>query len=168
MVHRGERRDVPQSDSCTAANSISIRSPRRRRQGPYAGVCCGINETGSNPNIAGTHFVGSTAAVLFLEESKQTRRLGMEVLISFFALRPTFTVLGLKVVWYIYLLNTVVQTYIAVSGISRVLAQRGISMEVWLPNSIPLILGLVAQLVIVRLLIEVAAIIISNSNTSKG
>ena len=92
----------------------------------------------------------------------------MEVLISFFALRPTFTVLGLKVVWYIYLLNTFVQTYIAVSGISRALAQRGISMEVWLPNSIPLILGLVAQLVIVRLLIEVAAIIISNSNTSKG
>jgi hypothetical protein len=91
----------------------------------------------------------------------------MEVLISFFALRPTFTVLGLKVVWYIYLLNTFVQTYNVMSGISRILAQKGISMEAWLPNSIPLILGLVAQLVIVRLLIEVAAIIISNSNTSK-
>jgi hypothetical protein len=91
----------------------------------------------------------------------------MEVLISFFALRPTFTVFGLKVVWYIYLLNTFVQTYNAVSGIFRILAAKGISVEAWLPNSIPLILGLFAQLLIVRLLIEMAAIIISNSNTSK-
>ena len=43
----------------------------------------------------------------------------MEVLINFFALRPTFTFLGLKIVWYIYLLNTFFQTYIAVSGISQ-------------------------------------------------
>jgi hypothetical protein len=91
----------------------------------------------------------------------------MEILINFFALRPTFTVWGLKIVWYIFLLNTFVQTYVAVSGISRVLAQRGISMEVWLPNSAPLILGLVAQLALVRLLLEVAAIIISTSHTSK-
>lgn len=91
----------------------------------------------------------------------------MEVLINFFALRPTFTFMGLKVVWYIYLLNTVVQTYVAVSGISRVLAQRGISLEVWLPNSLPLILGIIAQLAIVRLLLEVAAIVIANANTSK-
>src|ERR1035441_8569682 len=110
--------------------------------------------------------VGSTAVVSFLAESKQTGRLCMEVLTNFFALRPTFTVVGLKVVWYIYLFNTFVQTYIAVSGISRVLAQRGISLEVWLPNSLPLILGLVAQLAIVRLLLEVAAIIISTSQTS--
>jgi hypothetical protein len=88
----------------------------------------------------------------------------MEALINFFTLRPTFTVMGLKAVWYIYLLNTVFQTYIAVSGVSRVLQQRGISLEVWLPNSIPLILGLVAQLAIVRLLLEVAAIVISNAN----
>ena len=91
----------------------------------------------------------------------------MEVLINFFALRPTFTVMGLKIVWYIYLLNTVIQTYNAVSGISKVLAQRGISMEVWLPNSFPLILGLVAQLALVRLLLEVAAIVISNSHSEK-
>jgi hypothetical protein len=87
----------------------------------------------------------------------------MEILINFFSLRPTFTVLGLKAVWYIYLFNAFVQTYTAISGVSRVLAQRGISMEVWLPNSLPLILGLVAQLALVRLLLEVAAIIISNS-----
>jgi hypothetical protein len=92
----------------------------------------------------------------------------METLINFFALRPTFTFLGLKIVWYLYLLNTFVQTYVAVSGISRLLAQRGISMEVWLPNSLPLILGLVAQLVLVRLLLEVAAIIISTHAPQKN
>jgi len=91
----------------------------------------------------------------------------MDTLINFFTLRPTFTFVGLKVVWYLYLLNTIVQTYTALSGISRVLAQRGISIEAWLPNSIPLLLGLIAQLAIVRLLLEVAAIIISNANTSK-
>jgi hypothetical protein len=88
--------------------------------------------------------------------------LPMETLIDFFALRPTFTFYGIKIVWYIYLTNTVVQTYVNISGISRLLAQKGISMEIWLPNSIPLLLGLVAQLVLVRLLLEVAAIIISS------
>ena len=92
----------------------------------------------------------------------------MEVLINFFSLRPTFTVWGLKVVWYIYLLNTFIQTYIAVSGISRVLAQRGISMEVWLPNSLPLNPRISSASRIVRLLLEVAAIVIPNSRTSNG
>lgn len=96
------------------------------------------------------------------------RGLGMETLINFFALRPTFTFSGLKIVWYLYLLNTFVQTYVVVSGISRVLAQRGISMDAWLPNSIPLILGLVAQLALVRLLLEVAAIIISSHAPQKN
>jgi hypothetical protein len=89
----------------------------------------------------------------------------MEVLIGFFALRPTFTVFGLKAVWYIYLLNTAVQTYVTVETIARLMAQKGISADIWIPNSIPLILGLVAQLLIVRLLIEVAAIVISNAKT---
>ena len=85
----------------------------------------------------------------------------MEALINFFALRPTFTLYGIRIVWYLYLTNTIVQTYVSVTGISQLLAQKGISMEVWLPNSIPLILGLVAQLALVRLVLEVAAIIIS-------
>jgi hypothetical protein len=86
----------------------------------------------------------------------------MEALVNFFALRPTFTFLGLRVVWYIYLFNTLVQTYIAVSTIFRALAQRSISWEAWSPNFIPLILGLVVQLALVRIFLEVAAIIISN------
>ena len=89
----------------------------------------------------------------------------MEVLINFFALRPTFTFLGLKVVWYLYLLNTLMQAYIAVSAVFRALSQRGISWEAWSPNFIPLILGIVVQLALVRLLLEVAAIIISTSRT---
>ena len=91
----------------------------------------------------------------------------MESIINFFTLRPTFTHFGLKVVWYIYLFNTVVQTYVSITGISQVLAQRGIHVELWSPNFIPLLLGLVAQLAIVRLLLEVAAIIISGSSTAK-
>ncbi|MEA2923654.1 MAG: hypothetical protein QOD25_776, partial [Alphaproteobacteria bacterium] len=50
-----------------------------------------------------------------------------------FALRPIFTFWGLKVVWYVYLLNILIQAYIAVSGIFQVLAQRGISCEAWSP-----------------------------------
>ena len=89
----------------------------------------------------------------------------MDALVNFFTLRPTFTLLGLQVVWYIYLSNVVVQSYIALSGIFQALAQRGISWEAWSPNFIPLILGIIAQLVVVRLLLEVAAIILSNSRT---
>jgi len=92
----------------------------------------------------------------------------MEALINFFTLRPTFTFFGLKVVWYLYLFNTVVQTYVSITGISQVLAQRGIHVELWSPNFIPLLLGVVAQLAIVRLLLEVAAIIISGASTAKG
>jgi len=92
----------------------------------------------------------------------------METLINFFTLRPTFTHFGLKVVWYLYLLNAVVQTYGSISSISQVLAQRGIQVELWSPNFIPLLLGVIAQLAVVRLLLEVAAIIISGSSTAKG
>jgi hypothetical protein len=87
----------------------------------------------------------------------------MEVLIGFFALRPIFTFWGLKVVWYVYLLNILIQAYIAVSGIFQVLAQRGISWEAWSPNFLPLILTIVVQLALVRLLLEVAAIILSTA-----
>jgi hypothetical protein len=90
----------------------------------------------------------------------------METLINFFALRPTFTVFGLKVVWYLFLLNAVVQIYISISAVLQISAQRGIQLDLWSPNFIPLWLGLVAQLLLVRLLLEVAAIIISSSPSS--
>jgi len=92
----------------------------------------------------------------------------METLINFFTLRPTFTHFGLKIAWYLYLLNTAVQTYTSLSSIFQVLAQRGIHVDLWSPNFLPLLLGLVAQLVLVRLVIEVAAIVISSSPSAKG
>jgi hypothetical protein len=91
----------------------------------------------------------------------------MDALINFFALRPTFTFVGIKVVWYLYLLNVVVQTYISILGISRILAQRGVHLDILSPNFIPLLLGLIAQLAIVRLILEVAAIVISGSRTAR-
>jgi hypothetical protein len=65
----------------------------------------------------------------------------MEAPVNFFTLRPTFTFFGLKIVWYLYLFNAVVQTYGSISSISQVLAQRGIHVELWSPNFIPLLLG---------------------------
>jgi hypothetical protein len=40
------------------------------------------------------------------------------------------------------------------------LAQRGISWEAWSPNFLPLILGIVAQVLLVRVLLEVAGTIL--------
>ena len=91
----------------------------------------------------------------------------MESIINFFTLRPTFTIFGLKIVWYIYLLNAFVQVYVSIAGISQILAQRGVQLDLWSPNFIPLLLGLIAQLAIVRLLLEVAAIIVSGAHVSK-
>ena len=91
----------------------------------------------------------------------------METVINFFTLRPTFTVFGLKIVWYLYLLNVVVQSYVTISNASQILAQRGMHLDLWSANYIPLLLGLIAQLAIVRLLLEVAAIVISTSPTAR-
>jgi hypothetical protein len=84
----------------------------------------------------------------------------MEGLVDFFVLRPVFTFFGLKIVWYIYLLHMLVQLYVELNEVSLVLAQRGISWLTWLPNSAPLVLGLVAQIAVIRLLLEVAATIL--------
>ena len=90
----------------------------------------------------------------------------MDGIINFFALRPTFTFFGIKVVWYLYLLSTVVQAYVAISGVSQILAQRGLHLDLWSPSLLPLVIGLFAQIAIVRLLLEVAAVIISSSQPS--
>ena len=84
----------------------------------------------------------------------------MDVIINFLTLQPTFTLLGLKIVWYIYLSNVIVQAYASAVGVFEVLAQRGISWEAWSPNFIPLALGFAAQLLVIRLLMEVAATIL--------
>jgi hypothetical protein len=92
----------------------------------------------------------------------------MNNLINFFALRPVFTHYGIKLVWYVYLTNAFVQAYVALNGIAQILAQRGVSWETWSPNFIPLILGIVAQLALVRLLLEVAAIVLASAGRSSS
>jgi hypothetical protein len=87
----------------------------------------------------------------------------VNTLVDFFALRPVFTHYGLKLVWYAYLLNVIIQIYTALHGIVGVLAQRGVSWEAWWPNFIPLILQNLVQLLLVRVVIEVAAVILSSA-----
>lgn len=87
----------------------------------------------------------------------------MDGLINFFALRPTFTLIGLRTVWYIYLFNALVQLVVAVSGTFELLAQRGILLQTWWPNFLPLILGVISQVALVRLLLEVAATVLFSS-----
>ena len=55
----------------------------------------------------------------------------MRVLGDFFALRPVFTFWGLRLIWYAYLTNTIIQAYIALEPVSQALAQRGVS-HTWL------------------------------------
>ncbi len=91
----------------------------------------------------------------------------MNALISFFTLRPVFTWAGLQIVWYVYLLHTALQLYISFAEVSNLLAQKGINLLTWSPNFIPVVLGLVAQVLLVRVLIEVAATILLNTRRSE-
>ena len=92
----------------------------------------------------------------------------MKVLINFFALQPTFTYLGIQVVWYAYLANMMVQSYISVAGILQALEQRGIGVGAWAPNFLPIILSTIVQLLLVRLLLEVAATILLGVRPSRA
>jgi hypothetical protein len=100
--------------------------------------------------------------ILFVSDSEK-RGMVMDNVIDFFALRPVFTHYGLRVIWIIFLLNAVIQLYIAFNTIFRVLAQRGISLEAWSPNFIPLVLNVVVQVALVRLFLELAGYILSNA-----
>ena len=62
----------------------------------------------------------------------------MNILFDFFA-SACFYVLGLKVVWYSYLLHTFFQLYTSLSEISALLAQ-GRSWVTWSPNLFPMLL----------------------------
>jgi hypothetical protein len=88
----------------------------------------------------------------------------MEALLNFFALRPVFTFVGLRLVWYVYLTHVIIQLYVSLSTVATILAQRGISFEAWAPNSLPLVIDLIAQVGLVRLLLEVAATVLLASN----
>jgi hypothetical protein len=91
----------------------------------------------------------------------------METVFNFFALRPVFTFVGLKVVWYLFLAHVAIQLYVSFNAISQLLAQRGISWETWAPNSIPLLIDLIAQVGLVRILLEVAATVLLTANRAR-
>ncbi len=84
----------------------------------------------------------------------------MNSLINFFALRPVFTFEGIRIVWYFYLFHMIVHLYVSLTEISALMARSGVTWETWLPRSAPLLLGMIAQIALVRLLIEVAASIL--------
>lgn len=84
----------------------------------------------------------------------------METLFNFFALRPVFTFVGLRLVWYLYLTHVIFQLYVSLDTVAHILAQRGISWEAWAPNSIPLVIDLLAQVGLVKILLEVAATVL--------
>jgi hypothetical protein len=91
----------------------------------------------------------------------------METVFNFFALRPIFTFVGLKVVWYLYLAHMAIQLYVSFNTVSQLLAQRNISWETWAPNSIPLLIDLIAQVGLVRILLEVAATVLLTPNRGR-
>jgi hypothetical protein len=92
----------------------------------------------------------------------------MNALSDFFALRPVFTFFGLQIVWYIYLLHMAVQLFMSVTEMSELLARRGINWLAWSPNFLPLLFGVVAQILLVRLILEVAATILLAPRRSQG
>ena len=46
----------------------------------------------------------------------------MAVLVDFFTLRPIFTFWGLRLIWYMYLLNAIIQAYVELFAIFQGLA----------------------------------------------
>jgi hypothetical protein len=84
----------------------------------------------------------------------------MNALSNFFSLRPVFTYFGLRFVWYAYLLHMLLQLYSSLSEVSQLMAQRNINWLTWWPNYLPLLFGAIVQVVIVRLLFEVAGTVL--------
>jgi hypothetical protein len=92
----------------------------------------------------------------------------MSALTDFFTLRPTFTFFGIRVIWCVYLFHMAIQIYASYAEAFQLLAQRNISWLTWLPNSFPLLLGYVVQIVLVRLLFEVAATVLLSPRQNQG
>ena len=90
----------------------------------------------------------------------------MDVLVRLLTLRPVFTLFGLRAAWYVYLLNVAVQLYLTTGKLLQAIQQQGASWEDWSPNLFPLALSILAQLLLVRLLMEVAATILLTGNST--
>ena len=90
----------------------------------------------------------------------------MNALSNFFSLRPVFTYFGLRLAWYVYLLHMLLQLYSSLIEVSRLLAQRGVNWLTWSPNYLPILLGMIVEVVLVRLLFEVAATVLLKDERS--
>jgi hypothetical protein len=84
----------------------------------------------------------------------------MGKVLDFLEMRPFFTFFSLRVVWYIYLLHMLIQLYVSFREVSLILAQRGIGWQTWAPSALPLLVTTIAQIALVRVLLEVAAAIL--------
>jgi len=84
----------------------------------------------------------------------------MNAVTDFFTLRPIFTFFNIRAIWYVYLVHMAFQIYASYAEAFQVLAQRNINWLTWLPSSFPLLLEYFVQILIVRLLFEVAATVL--------
>jgi hypothetical protein len=82
----------------------------------------------------------------------------VDTAIRFFTLRPVFTLFGLKVVWYVYLILNLIEAYgIAVGTYNAYGHVLGVSG--WL-YFLPGVLGILTRIALVRLLLEVAVAVL--------
>jgi hypothetical protein len=81
----------------------------------------------------------------------------LKFLIDFFALRPVITLYGLKIVWFIFLLNLAIQIFSLAVGTYAAYGRLNIGQ--WL-EFIPLLFSPLVQIALVRVLLEVAATIL--------
>jgi hypothetical protein len=90
----------------------------------------------------------------------------VDTVISFFSLRPTFTLFGLKVIWYAYLLLAIVETYGIAIGTYDAYGSL-LSGSHWL-YFLPAVLGILVRLALVRLLLEVAIAVLFKPRSNRG
>ena len=81
----------------------------------------------------------------------------MKTLVDFFVLRPAFTLYGLRIIWFLFLLSLALQ-YLAL-GVGTYAAHGPRMFEFWL-EFMPSVLSNAVYIALVRLLLEVAAIIL--------
>jgi hypothetical protein len=81
----------------------------------------------------------------------------VKALIAFFALRPVFTLYGLRVIWFALLLNFAIQYFGLAAG---TYASYGVRMFVYWRDFLPSIFSSLVNIALVRILLEVAAVIL--------
>ena len=81
----------------------------------------------------------------------------MKTVFDFIELRPVFTLYGLKIIWFAFLLNLAIQYFTLAVGLYN--ASGPGNIWVW-PGFIPHLLSTLVNIGLVRVLLEVAAAIL--------